>query len=208
MTVRVVVADDHPVVRAGITTLLGIDPDVEVIGEAADGAEAVELARTLGPDVVLMDLQMPLMDGVGATRHIQAETPGVHVLILTTYDSDQSIVEAVEAGASGYLLKDTEPEVLLAGIKAAAAGETVLAPEVAAKLMARMRAPRPPELTSRELDVIDRVARGGTNAAIAVDLAISEATVKTHLIHIFQKLAVDDRTAAVTRALELGLISL
>ena len=208
MTVRVVVADDHPVVRAGITTLLGIDPDVEVIGEASDGAEAVELARTLGPDVVLMDLQMPLMDGVGATRHIQAEAPGVHVLILTTYDSDQSIVEAVEAGASGYLLKDTEPEVLLAGIKAAAAGETVLAPEVAAKLMARMRAPKPPELTSRELDVIDRVARGGTNAAIAVDLAISEATVKTHLIHIFQKLAVDDRTAAVTRALELGLISL
>jgi DNA-binding NarL/FixJ family response regulator len=208
VTVRVVVADDHPVVRAGITTLLGIDPDVEVVGEAADGDEAVELASSLAPHVVLMDLQMPALDGVGATRKMQTVAPDVRVLILTTYDSDKAIVEAVEAGAAGYLLKDTEPDVLLAGIKAAAAGETVLAPEVAAKLMARMRAPKPPELTSRELDVIDRVARGGTNAAIAGDLSISEATVKTHLIHIFQKLGVEDRTAAVTRALELGLISL
>lgn len=208
MTVRVVVVDDHPVVRAGLTTVLGIDPDIDVVGQAANGLEAVELAERLRPDVMLMDLQMPELDGVGATRRITADLADVHVLILTTYDSDQAIVEAVEAGAAGYLLKDAPTDHLLEGIKSAAAGETVLAPEVAAKLMARMRAPKPPELTSRELDVLGCVARGGTNAAVADTLSISEATVKTHLIHVFQKLGVEDRTAAVTRAIELGLITL
>lgn len=208
MTVRVVVADDHPVVRAGIATVLGIDAEIEVVGEAADGGAAVDLGVALTPDVVLMDLQMPVLDGVEATRRLAAEAPGVKVLILTTYDSDQSIVRAVEAGAAGYLLKDAPTEHLLEAIKATAAGGTARSPGVAAKLDSRAQAPQASELTARELDVLACVARGGTNATIAEELAISEATVKTHLVHIFQKLSVDDRTAAVTRALELGLISL
>ncbi len=208
MTVRVAVADDHPVVRAGLATVLSIDAEIEVVGEAADGGTAVDLGVALTPDVVLMDLQMPVLDGVEATRRLAAEAPGVKVLILTTYDSDQSIVRAVEAGAAGYLLKDAPTEHLLDAIKETAAGGTALSPEVAAKLGSRAQAPQASELTARELDVLACVARGGTNASIAGELAISEATVKTHLVHIFQKLSVDDRTAAVTRALELGVISL
>ncbi len=159
MTVRVAVADDHPVVRAGLATVLSIDAEIEVVGEAADGGTAVDLGVALTPDVVLMDLQMPVLDGVEATRRLAAEAPGVKVLILTTYDSDQSIVRAVEAGAAGYLLKDAPTEHLLDAIKETAAGGTALSPEVAAKLGSRAQAPQASELTARELDVLACVAR-------------------------------------------------
>lgn len=206
--VRVVVADDHPVVRAGVTMVLGIDPDIDVVAEAGDGLEAVAAATEHRPDVVLMDLQMPELDGVGATERIRTELPDVHVLVLTTYDTDQSIVNAVEAGASGYLLKDAPPNELLAAIKVVARGESILPPEIAAKLMAKLREPKLPELTTRELEVLRCVARGASNPAVAEELIISLATVKTHLIHIYQKLQVEDRTSAVTKGLELGLIEL
>jgi len=206
-TLRIVVADDHPVVRAGVVMVLGLDADLEVIAEASNGNEAVAAAKEHEPDVVLMDLQMPELDGVDATKRIIAEVPGTRVLILTTYDNDQSILRAVEAGAAGYLTKDAPPDQLIDAIKTAAVGGSVLPPDIAAKLMAKMREPKMPELTARELDVLECVAAGLTNGATATELSISLATVKTHLIHIFQKLQVDDRTAAVMRGIELGLIT-
>jgi DNA-binding NarL/FixJ family response regulator len=202
----VLIVDDHPVVRAGLTGMLAAEPDLDVVAEAADGAEAVRLALELGPDVVLMDLRMAGMDGVEATARLAAEAPAIKVLILTTYDTDADIVRAVEAGATGYLLKDTPRAELAEAVRLAARGETVLAPAVAAKLVNRMRQPAPPPLTPREREVLALVARGLANAEIGRELFISEATVKTHLVRVFGKLGVDDRTAAVTKAMAAGLL--
>jgi DNA-binding NarL/FixJ family response regulator len=208
-TVRLLLADDHPVVRAGLSGMLAAEADLEVVGEAADGAEACALAAELRPDVVLMDLRMPGMDGATATARLSRELPGVRVLILTTYDTDADIIRAVEAGASGYLLKDTPRSELAAAVRAAARGETVLAPAAATTLLNRARTPAAgPQvlLTARETQVLAQVALGRTNADVGRELFISEATVKTHLIRVFNKLDVDDRTAAVTEAIRLGLL--
>jgi DNA-binding NarL/FixJ family response regulator len=206
--VRVLVVDDHPVVRAGMVAILSEQPGIEVIGAAADGAQALALARQLAPDLVLMDLRMPVLDGVGATSRLRAEPDAPEVLVLTTYDTDAEILHAVEAGARGYLLKDTPPDVLADAIRRAAAGETVLAPRVAARLADRLRAPAGPELTPREVDVLTLVAKGLSNSEIGRALHIGEATVKTHLLRVFAKLDVADRTAAVTAAYGHRLIPL
>ncbi|MHA6760185.1 response regulator [Streptacidiphilus sp. PAMC 29251] len=210
-TVRLLLADDHPVVRAGLSGMLAAEADLEVVGEAENGAEACALAAELLPDVVLMDLRMPVMDGATATARLTRELPGIRVLILTTYDTDADIVRAVEAGASGYLLKDTPRLELAAAVRAAARGETVLAPAAAATLLNRVRTPATPPpppvlLTARETQVLALVALGRTNADVGRELFIGEATVKTHLIRVFAKLDVDDRTAAVTVAMRLGLL--
>ena len=206
MTITVLVADDHPVVRAGIVALLGLEPDLQVLGEADDGHEAVRLHEELAPDVLLTDLRMPGLDGAAATAAILRRDPGAAVLVLTTYDTDIDILRAVEAGARGYLLKDSGPDVIVAGVRAAARGETVLAPTVAARLMSRVRAPKGPQLTARETDVLRGVAEGWSNAEIGRRLFIGEATVKTHLLRVFSKLDVDDRTRAVVVASRLGLL--
>lgn len=206
--VRVLVVDDHPVVRAGLCGMLAAQPDLQVVGEAPDGVEAVALALALAPDVVLMDLRLPRLDGVAATAQIRAQRPLCRVLILTTYDSDADILRAIEAGATGYLLKDVPREELYQAIRRTAAGESVVAPAVAARLMQRARAPIEEPLSRRELAVLRLVARGESNKAIAAHLAIGEATVKTHLLHLFGKLGVDDRTAAVVAAVKRGLLDL
>jgi DNA-binding NarL/FixJ family response regulator len=206
--IRLIIADDHPVVRTGLQGMLAGQPDLEVAGEATTGREAVDLVGKLHPDVVLMDLRMPEMDGVAAISEIKALQPGVQVLVLTTYDTDADILRAVEAGATGYLLKDAPREELFRGIRAAAQGEAVLAPGVAARLMDRMRAPAEEALTAREIEVLSLVAQGASNKEIARHLHISEATVKTHLVHIYGKLGVADRTAAVTTALQRGILRL
>lgn len=203
--IRVVLADDHPVVRAGLRGMLAAEPDIEVVGEAASGPEAVAIAARLRPDVVLMDLRMPGGDGVEATRRLAGTT----VVVLTTYDSDADILRAVEAGAAGYLLKDTPREVLADRVRAAAAGETVLAPTVASRLISRMRGQPPAraeQLTARETEVLALVARGLTNAEVGRKLYVSEATVKTHLLRAYAKLGVSGRTAAVTKAIETGAL--
>lgn len=210
MSVRVLVVDDHPVVRMGLRALLGADPRLEVVGEAVDGAGALALVTQTTPDVVLMDLRLGDdapggLDGVAATALLRARPEPPAVLILTTYDTDTDILRAVEAGAAGYLLKDAPPQTLLDAVVAAARGETVLAPQVAARLVTRLRQPRI-ALTDRERDVLRAVASGATNRAIAAQLHITEATVKTHLVHVFGKLGVDSRTAAVGVARELGLL--
>ena len=202
---RVIVADDHPVVREGLRAMLDAEPDLEVVGEAASGAEAVALTARLRPDVVLMDLRMPGTDGVTATGEIAA-AGDARVLVVTTYDTDADILRAVEAGATGYLLKDTPRRELAEAVRAAARGETVLAPPVARKLVSRVRLPAVESPTPRELEVLAQVAKGLSNVDIGRELHISEATVKTHLIRIFAKLEVDDRTAAVTAALRRGLL--
>ncbi|MFQ1000354.1 response regulator [Modestobacter sp. SSW1-42] len=204
---RVLVVDDHPVVRGGLVGWLAAQPDLEVVGEAGDGLEALAAVAEHAPDVVLMDLRMPRMDGVTATGRITAAHPGVRVLVLTTYDTDADIVRAVEAGAAGYLLKDAPLPQLADAVRAAARGETVLAPPVAAKLLSRMRGPSVEAPTARELQVLGGVARGLTNAEIGRELFIGEATVKTHLVRVFAKLGVDDRTRAVMVAVERGLLS-
>ncbi len=207
-TVRLLIADDHPVVRDGIRAILGTQPDLEVVGEAATGAEAVELARDLRPDVILMDLQMPHVDGTAAIAQIRGYDPQAKVLVLTTYDTDADITRAVEAGATGYLLKDTPREQLFDAIRSAARGKAVLSPAVATRLLARMRRSKAEALSGREIEVLTAVGRGLTNKDIGRHLHISEATVKTHLLHIFTKLEVADRTAAVTLAIERGIIRL
>jgi DNA-binding NarL/FixJ family response regulator len=205
--VRVLVVDDHPVVRGGVVGWLAAQPDLDVVGEAADGLEALAAVAEHEPDVVLMDLRMPRMDGVTATGRITAAHPGVRVLVLTTYDTDADIVRAVEAGAAGYLLKDTPLPQLADAVRAAARGETVLAPPVAARLVSRMRAPAVEAPTARELQVLAGVARGLTNSEIGRELFIGEATVKTHLLRVFAKFGVDDRTRAVLVAVERGLLA-
>lgn len=206
--IRVLVADDHPIVRSGIVALLQTAEDVEVVGEAADGAAAIELARSLAPDLVLMDLRMPVLNGDEATAHILAANPLIRVVVLTTYETDESILTAIEAGASGYLLKAAPQEEILAGIRSVARGDVALAPSIAAMLVRRVARPAANVVTlsDRETQVLALVAGGHSNQAIAARLFISEATVKTHLVHAFEKLGVRDRTRAVTLAMELGLL--
>ncbi|CAM5683856.1 DNA-binding response regulator [Streptomyces tanashiensis] len=204
---RIVVVDDHTVMRAGVVALLAPVPDISVVGEAGDGREALDLVERLAPDVALVDLRMPVMDGVEATAAITAGPAGTRVLILTTYDTDVEIERAVEAGAVGYLLKDTTADQLAEAVRAAARGETVLAPRVAERLVALMRRPAPVVLTARERDVLGAVADGLSNAEIGRRLVIAEATVKTHLLRVFAKLDVSDRTHAVVVALERGLLT-
>jgi DNA-binding NarL/FixJ family response regulator len=204
--ITVLLVDDHPVVRAGLRGMLESEPDLSVVGEAGSGAEAVALARATRPDVILMDLRMPGTDGVWATERILAETKRSKVVVLTTYETDADILRAVEAGAAGYLLKDATRAELAGAIRAAARGETVLAPSVAGRLVRQVRRPAGPTLSAREIEVLSLVAKGMTNAEIGAALHISEATVKTHLLRAFGKLDVSDRTAAVTTAMARGLL--
>lgn len=206
--IRILITDDHPVVREGLSGMLAGQSDFEVIGLAADGDTAVQMHAALAPDVTLMDLRMPGLDGVGAIEAIKAQQPQSRIIVLTTYDSDADILRAIEAGATGYLMKDAPREELFRAIRAAARGDSVLAPAVAARLMTRMRAPAEESLSAREIEVLQLVAKGVGNKEIGKALHISTATVKTHLIHIYGKLGVDDRTAAVTTALERGIITL
>ena len=209
--IRLLIADDHPIVRAGLAGLLSDEPDIDVVAEASDGDEAVRLAAQTRPDVVLMDLRMPSVDGVTATARIVAargESFPPRVLILTTYESDDQILAAIEAGASGYLLKAAPREEIIAGIRSVLAGQTALSPAVAARLVERMRRPDPAAsvLTARETEVLGRVAAGDANKQIALRLGIGESTVKTHLLRIYEKLGVDSRTRAATLALERGFL--
>ncbi|WP_326660265.1 response regulator transcription factor [Streptomyces sp. NBC_00385] len=203
---RIILADDHTVMRAGLVALLSSEPTVEIVGEAGNGREAVRLVERLRPDVALLDLRMPVLDGVGATLEIVAGEAPTRVLILTTYDTDADIERGVEAGATGYLLKDATREQLVEAIHSASRGETVLAPRVAQRLVARMRRPVAVTLTARESEVLRAVADGLSNGEIGRRLFIGEATVKTHLLRIFAKLDVNDRTRAVVVALDAGLL--
>ncbi|WP_427870307.1 response regulator [Leucobacter luti] len=217
--IRVLVVDDHPIVRGGISGLLETEPDFAVVGEAASGEEAIELVASSAPDVVLMDLRMPGIGGVEATRAIARGDGSPRVLVFTTYEDDDQILAAIEAGASGYLVKAAPAEELAAGVRAVAAGQTVLAPSIAAQLVARASgagsgsahaagqgADRGAALTPRETEILRCVAEGLSNPAIAARLFIGESTVKTHLLHAFEKLGVSDRTRAVTRAMECGIL--
>ncbi len=206
--IKILIADDHTIVRAGIRQLLETQPDLEVIAEVENGRDAVEQTLRLKPSVVLMDLRMPEMDGVQAIASIKTQLPDTNILVLTTYDTDADIVRAVDAGATGYLLKDVPREELFRAVRATAKGETVLASSVAARLMNKVRAGGDEALTTREIDVLLLVARGATNQEVAESLHISKATVKSHLIQICNKLGVSDRTAAVTTAIERGIIRL
>ncbi|MEW2516794.1 response regulator transcription factor [Actinacidiphila alni] len=209
MTIRLLIVDDHPVVRDGLRGVFDGDPDFEVVGEAADGVEAVERAVALPVDVVLMDLRMPRMGGVEAIRALRDRAPDVRVLVLTTYDSDADVLPAVEAGATGYLLKDAPRDELVRGVRAAHRGQAVLAPTVAQKLLGHVRGPAAPAAeapTERELEVLRLVAAGSTNKEAAKQLFISEATVKTHLLHLYAKLGVRDRASAVAAAYKSGLL--
>ena len=209
MTVRILIADDHGVVRQGLTMYLGLDPELEVIGEAANGEEAVNMARELEPDVVLMDLLMPVMDGIAATEKIKTETPEVEVVALTSVLDDGAVTGAVRAGATGYLLKNTKPRDLCRAIKGAAAGQVQLGPEAAAKLMREVRAPERPEaLTGRETEVLKLLARGWANKQIARELFVEEKTVKAHVSAVLRKLGVTSRTQAALHAVRAGLVSM
>jgi DNA-binding NarL/FixJ family response regulator len=216
VTVRTLVVDDHPIVRQGLAALLAGTPDFEVVGQAADGVEAVELATGLRPDLVLMDLRMPRLDGVAATEAVLREVPTARVVVLTTYESDDSILGAIEAGASGYLLKAAPEDELLAGLRSVVGGQVALAPSMAALLVGRARraggepavaadeGPGPSPLSPRETQVLALVAEGCSNREVGQRLFVGEATVKTHLLHVFEKLGVGDRTRAVTLAMERG----
>lgn len=205
--ISVLIVDDHPVVRDGLRGMFSGDPRFEVLGEAADGSAAIAAAETLRPDVVLMDLRMPGTDGVAAIKELTARGIPAKVLVLTTYDTDNDVVPAIEAGATGYLLKDTPKEDLFRAVEAAAAGTAILAPGVAARLMGQMRRPAADPLSRRELEVLELIASGSTNREAAKQLFISEATVKTHLLHAYAKLGVNDRAAAVAAAFSRGFLS-
>jgi len=206
--IRLLIVDDHPIVRDGLRAVFESEAAFEVVGQAADGAEAVNRAGALGVDVVLMDLRMPRMGGVEAIRRLREAAPDIRVLVLTTFDSDTDVLPAVEAGATGYLLKDAPRDELLRAVHAAYLGQAVLAPSVAQKLLGRVRTPAAPidQLTDRELKVLTLVASGTTNREAAKQLFISEATVKTHLLHTYAKLGVRDRAAAVAEAYKRGLL--
>lgn len=204
--IRLIVVDDHPIVRDGLRGMFTGEPGFEVVGVAGDGARAVSLAEELRPDVILMDLRMPGTDGVTAIRRLAERGSTARILVLTTYDTDSDVLPAIEAGATGYLLKDAMPEELVRAVRAAARGEAVLSPSVATRLIGQVRAPSDP-LSARELEVLALIARGSTNREAASRLFISEATVKSHLLHIYAKLGVKDRAAAVAVAFERGLFN-
>jgi DNA-binding NarL/FixJ family response regulator len=203
----VLLVDDHPVVREGLRGMIDAEHDLTVVGEAGSGTEAIAMAESLRPDVILMDLRMPDVDGVTATERILAALPRTRIVVVTTYESDTDILRAVEAGAAGYLLKDASRAELADAVRDAARGKTVLAPTVADRLVRFVRQPTSVTLSAREIEVLSQVAKGSTNADIGRQLHISEATVKTHLLRAFNKLGVSDRTAAVTTAMSLGLLS-
>jgi DNA-binding NarL/FixJ family response regulator len=204
--IRLLIVDDHPIMRDGLRGVFADDDEFEVVGEAGDGAEAVAVAQRTDVDVILMDLRMPRMGGVEAIRRLRELGHPAHVLILTTYDTDRDVLPAVEAGATGYLLKDAPRDELIRAVRAAHAGRSVLAPSVASTLMGKVGGSSPDALTPRELDVLRLVAEGGTNQAVARRLLVSETTIKTHLLHIYTKLGVRDRAAAVSAAYKRGLI--
>ena len=206
MTIRVLLIDDHPIVRKGIAGMLANTDEIEVAGEAANGREALEAIPRVQPDVLLVDLRMPVMDGPTLIEHLRSTGNPIGILVLTTYDTDADILRATEAGANGYLLKDTSQADLIQAIKSTHAGDGWLAPSITAKLMRSMRSGDVAKLSSREMDVLSLVAKGNSNKEIAVALHVSQATVKTHLIHIFRKLDVSDRTAAVTVAMDRGIL--
>ncbi len=206
-TIRLMIVDDHPVVRDGLSGLFAGEDGIEVVAEAANGADAVRRARALAPDVILMDLRMPELDGVAAITALNAQGVSSRILVLTTYDSDGDVLPAIEAGATGYLLKDAPRDELLRAVRAAARGQSVLSPSVASRLMTQIRAPAEGGLSERELEVLTLVARGASNREAAQTLLISEATVKTHLLHLYAKLSVSDRAAAVAEAFNRGLLT-
>lgn len=208
MKIRILIADDHPVVRSGLSALLTSQPDFDVVAEAENGELASTLSISYKPDVILMDLQMPVLDGLAAIQRIRAQQPDAKILVLTTYDTDADILPAIEAGATGYLLKDAPPESLFQAVRSAARGEVTLAPRVAEKITRRLTETSRITLTAREIEVLDLAARGNSNNEIAGKLFITEATVKSHFVHIFNKLGVADRTAAVTTALKRKIIRL
>lgn len=204
--IRLLIVDDHPVVRDGLRGMFAGDDRFEVVGEAGNGHEALAVARSAGPDVVLMDLRMPGMDGVTTIKALHEQGSAARVLVLTTYDTDSDVLPAIKAGATGYLLKDTPREELFRAVAAAHRGESVLSPAVAGRLMGQLRSPAREPLSRRELEVLRLIARGGSNREAATKLFISEATVKTHLLHVYAKLGVRDRAAAVATAFERGLL--
>ena len=207
MAIRVLITDDHGVVRQGLRMYLGLDPELEVVGEAANGEEALRMARELGPDVILMDLLMPVMDGIEATKAIRAELPEVEVIALTSVLEDEKVVSAVRAGAIGYLLKDTRSDDLIRAIKGAAEGQAQLSLEAATRLMREVRAPESPEqLTERETEVLRHLALGKSNKEIARSLSVDESTVKSHVSNILAKLGVEGRTQAALHAVRIGLV--
>lgn len=209
MSIRILLVDDHAVVRQGLKMFLGLNPDLEVVGEAENGQEAVRLTRELSPDVVLMDLLMPVMDGIAAIAAIRRDFPDTEVIALTSVLEDEAVMKAMRAGAIGYLLKDTQAEELRRAIKAAAAGQVQLSPQAAARLMREVRAPDSPEkLTERETDVLRLLALGRANKEIALELNIGEKTVKTHVSAILRKLGVPSRTQAALHAVRIGLVSI
>ena len=208
---RILIVDDHTLVRDGLTTILSRQADFEVVGEASNGLEATELARDLSPDVILMDLRMPVMSGVEAMRIIGAENPDIKIIVLTTFDTDEYIFDAVEAGAKGYLLKDTSREELFSAVRAVRRGESQIEPGVAARIISRFQElsrQGPDTLSEREVEVLQLIARGSANRQIAEQLMISESTVKTHVANIFSKMNVRHRTQAVTQGLQRGIIKL
>jgi DNA-binding NarL/FixJ family response regulator len=206
-TIRLIIADDHPVVRDGLSSMFARETGFEVLAEASDGAEAVKLAQALHPDVILMDLRMPGMDGLTAITELARRGVTSRVLVLTTYDTDSYVLPAIEAGATGYMLKDAPRAELLHAVRAVANGQAVLSPAVTARLMSRVRTPGTGPLSQRELEVLELVAGGGTNRDAAARLFITEATVKTHLLNIYAKLGVSDRAAAVAEAFNRGLLT-
>lgn len=208
MTINIIITDDHPVVRSGLRALLSSQPDFDIVADAENGEEAAKLAISLVPDLILMDLQMPNLDGLGAIKLIRDKLPKANILVLTTYETDADILPALEAGAIGYLLKDTPPEQLFQAIRNAARGEMSLAPRVAERVTQRLTNSSKNILSSREIEVLELASQGNSNKAIAKILFITEATVKSHFVHIFSKLGVTDRTSAVTEAVKKKVIQI